>query len=54
MKEQLKVSREILAKLPKQVQKIEDVPSRHTEIKVHEHKEPVKKPEKTAEIVIGS
>ncbi len=53
-KEQLKVSREIAARLPKPGQKIDEPSHKHAEIKIHEHKEPVKKPEKSAEIMIGS
>jgi hypothetical protein len=56
MKEQLKVSKEILARLPKQVQKYDEHPQKHGEIKNADPKEPVKKsgPEKPAEIMIGS
>lgn len=58
MKEQLKVSKEILARFPKQIQKSEEPPlhpQKHAEIKSPEHKEPVKKsPEKPADIMIGS
>ena len=56
MKEQLKVSKEILARLPKQVQKYEEHPQKHGEIKNTDQKETVKKsgPEKPAEIMIGS
>jgi hypothetical protein len=59
MKEQLKVSKEILARFPKQIQKYEELPlnlQKHVETKVPEHKEPVKKssPEKPADIMIGS
>jgi len=60
MKEQLKVSKEILAKFPKQIQKLEEPPlihsQKHSETKMFEHKEPVKKSisEKPADIMIGS
>jgi len=59
MKEQLKVSKEILARFPKQIQKFEELPlhpMKHAENKVPEHKEPVKKTstEKPADIMIGS
>jgi len=59
VKEQLKVSREILARFPKQIQK-SDEPSqhsqKHTETKIPEHKDPAKRssPEKPADIMIGS
>lgn len=56
MKEQLKVSREILAHLPKHIQKNEEPAIRHSETSTPEQKEPAKKtsPEKRADIVIGS
>jgi len=56
VKEQLKVSREILAHLPKHIQKYEEPVSRHSETSTQEQKEPAKKssPEKRADIVIGS
>jgi hypothetical protein len=62
MKEQLKVSREILARLPRQIQKPdepshkhEEIPHRHEEAKPAEPKEPVvKRGEKHTEILIGS
>lgn len=61
MKEQLKVSREILARFPKQVQKAEEpahVPQKPAEAPAEhtEHKEPAKKPhdKPRADIMIGS
>jgi hypothetical protein len=59
MKEQLKVSKEILARFPKQIQKIEEPvshPQKQVETRLPDHKEPVKKssPEKPADIMIGS
>jgi len=59
MKEQLRVSKEILARFPKQIQKYEEPvssPQKHAETKIPEHKDPVKKssPEKPADIMIGS
>ena len=56
MKEQLKVSKEILARLPKQVQKYDEHPQKHGETKNIDQKETVKKagPEKPTEIMIGS
>lgn len=60
MKEQIKVSREILARLPKQIQKAEDplhTPQKPADpVPAAEHKEPAKKPhEKSrADIMIGS
>jgi hypothetical protein len=59
MKEQLRVSKEILARFPKQIQKNEEPPlhsQKHAETRIPEHKEPVKKssPEKPADIMIGS
>ena len=56
VKEQLKVSREILAHLPKHIQKPDEPAARHHETSIPEQKEPAKKssPEKRADIVIGS
>jgi hypothetical protein len=62
MKEQLRVSREILARLPRQIQKPDEPPHKHEEIphkhedaKPAEPKEPVvKRGEKHTEIMIGS
>ena len=56
MKEHLKVSREILACLPKQIQKSEEHTEKTEGTKISEQKEPVKKTggEKRADIVIGS
>jgi len=56
MKEQLKVSREILTHLPKQIQKKEEDTQKIEEIKIPVDKEPVKKisGEKRADIMIGS
>jgi hypothetical protein len=59
MKEQLKVSKEILARLPKQIQKYDEPLLHHqkpAEEKNPEPKEPVKKAshEKPADIMIGS
>ncbi len=57
MKEHLLVTREILDRLPKQIQKSEEHPHKPVPTKTPEQKEPAKKPvpEKPAgEIVIGS
>lgn len=57
MKEHLKVSRELLAFFPKQIQKGDDEPTqKNDDTKSNEHKEPVKKinGEKRADIMIGS
>lgn len=56
MREHLKVSREILACLPKHLQKSEEHVPRHNETRTPEQKEPVKKAsmEKPADIMIGS
>jgi uncharacterized coiled-coil protein SlyX len=56
MKEHLKVSREILACLPKQIQKGDEHTQKYNDVKIPEHKEPVKKisEEKRADIMIGS
>jgi len=60
MKEQLKVSREILARLPKQIQKVEEpahLPQKPVEAPAAtEHKEPAKKVHEKprADIMIGS
>ena len=43
MKEQLRVSREILARLPKQIQKSEEPTPKSGEVKIPDHKEPEKK-----------
>jgi hypothetical protein len=56
MKEHLKVSREILACLPKQIQNGDEQTQKYDDAKIPEHKEPVKKTggEKRADIMIGS
>jgi uncharacterized coiled-coil protein SlyX len=56
MKEHLKLSKEILARLPKSIQKVEESTARHGEIKITETKEPIKKTihEKPSDIMIGS
>jgi len=56
MKEHLKVSKEILACLPKQIQRSDANTEKSELVKIPEHKEPVKKTivEKRADIVIGS
>jgi uncharacterized coiled-coil protein SlyX len=56
MKEQLKVSREILVHLPKYIQKFEEPIARHSESSNPEQKEQGKKTsrEKPADIMIGS
>jgi hypothetical protein len=56
MKEQLKVSREILASLQNPAQKGDDHVHKHTAAKTEEQKEPVKKPvpDKPSVIMIGS
>ena len=56
MKEHLTVSREILARLPKQIQKFEEYIPKNAEIKTPEQKEPGKKiiVEKRSDIMVGS
>lgn len=56
IKEHLRVTREILERLPLQVPKPEESVHKPAPPKVTEHKEPVKKPahEKPADIMIGS
>lgn len=56
MKEHLTVSREILARLPKHIQKLEEHIPSNNETKIPEQKEPGKKicTEKRADIMIGS
>ncbi len=56
MKEQLKVSKEILARLPKQIQKPEEHTQKPVEIRQPEQKEHAKKPatERPSDIMIGS
>jgi len=56
MKEQLKVSREILARLPKQIQKSEEHTQKPVEVRQPEQKEHAKKPgtERPSDIMIGS
>lgn len=56
MKEQLKVTREILERLPKQVQKMDDHVHKTSPSKSPEPKEPARKTiqEKPADIMIGS
>ena len=56
MREHLRVSREILARLPKQIQKYEEHIPKHSESRTPEQKEPGKKTsmEKPADIMIGS
>jgi hypothetical protein len=56
IKEHLRVTREILERLPLQVQKTEESVHKPAPPKVTEHKEPVKKPahDKPADIMIGS
>jgi uncharacterized coiled-coil protein SlyX len=56
MKEHLAVSREILARLPKQIQKFEEHSPKNAEIKTPEQKEPGKKiiVEKRSDIMVGS
>jgi hypothetical protein len=55
MKEQLSVSREILSRLPRQIQKPEESHKKHEEPRPGEPKEPQKKAaEKHTEIMIGS
>ena len=56
MKEHLKVSKEILSRLPKSIQKIEEPPVIHGDIKITETKDPIKKTahEKPSDIMIGS
>ncbi|MGB7787382.1 hypothetical protein [Methanoregula sp.] len=56
MKEHLKISKEILARLPKSIHTMDEPPNRHGEIKITETKEPIKKTahEKPSDIMIGS
>jgi hypothetical protein len=56
MKEHLKVSKEILARLSKQIQKYEEPVPKSGEVKIPDHKEPEKKisAEKRKDIMIGS
>ncbi len=56
MKEHIRVSKEILARLPKQIQKSDEPNQKIGEIKIPDHKEPEKKisGEKRKDIMIGS
>jgi hypothetical protein len=56
MKEHLRVSKEILARLPKQIQKFDEPNQKIGETKIPDHKEPEKKisGEKRKDIMIGS
>ena len=56
MKEHLRVSKEILARLPKHIQKSDESTSKYGEAKISDHKEPEKKiiAEKRKDIMIGS
>ncbi len=56
MKEHLRVSKEILARFPKQIQKSDEPNHKIGEIKIPDHKEPEKKisGEKRKDIMIGS
>jgi hypothetical protein len=56
MKEHLRVSKEILARLPKQIQKSDEQNQKIGETKIPDHKEPEKKisGEKRKDIMIGS
>jgi len=56
MKEHLRVSKEILARLPKQIQKSDEPNQKIGETKIPDHKEPEKKisGEKRKDIMIGS
>ena len=56
MKEHLRVSKEILARLPKQIQKSDEPNQKFGEAKIPDHKEPEKKiiGEKRKDIMIGS
>jgi len=56
MKEHLRVSKEILARLPKQIQNAEEPNQKFGEVKIPDHKEPEKKisGEKRKDIMIGS
>jgi hypothetical protein len=56
MKEHLRVSKEILARLPKQIQKFDEPNQKLGETKIPDHKEPEKKisGEKRKDIMIGS
>jgi uncharacterized coiled-coil protein SlyX len=57
MKEHLRVSKEILVRLPKQIQKYEELNPKPGEARIPDHKEPEKKissGEKRKDIMIGS
>jgi uncharacterized coiled-coil protein SlyX len=56
IKEHLRVSKEILARLPKQIQKSDEPNLKYGEAKIPDHKEPEKKisEEKRKDIMIGS
>jgi uncharacterized coiled-coil protein SlyX len=56
MKEHLKVSKEILARFPKQIQKSDEPVQKTAEVKIPDHKEPEKKisGERRKDIMIGS
>jgi hypothetical protein len=56
MKEHLRVSKEILARLPKQIHKSDEPNQKFGEDKIPDHKEPEKKTsgEKRKDIMIGS
>ena len=56
MREQLKVSREILTRLPKQIQRPEEHTQKQGETRQPEQKDPAKKPgtERPSDIMIGS
>jgi hypothetical protein len=56
MKEHLRVSKEILARLPKQLQKSDEPNQKFVDAKIPDHKEPEKKisGEKRKDIMIGS
>jgi len=56
MKEHLRVSKEILARLPKQIQKSDEPVQKTADVKIPDHKEPEKKisGEKRKDIMIGS
>jgi hypothetical protein len=56
MKEHLRVSKEILVRLPKQIQKFDEPNQKFGEAKIPDHKEPEKKisGEKRKDIMIGS
>ncbi|MFA4850412.1 MAG: hypothetical protein WC626_11860 [Methanoregula sp.] len=56
MKEHLKISKEILSRMPRNPPRIDDPSPHHTELKIPDHKEPAKRSgtERSNDIMIGS